>query len=713
MKNKSFKQLLIIFISLTVLLIPGIIFLLTKGPALSDSISDEICLINEISSGKSVYYFTGEAKLHNLLLLAPRFFASLIWTGFAGWRIALLKGFLYPYAIFVLILTAVCVFIKSDKYVLRLIPVLAGVILSSLFLFLLPARSFQGFFGNESQSLDEVYNLYSFLSENNIKNVYSTYRATNLIRVLSDGDITLYPIASYNDRRISPEYKYPEMISDNISLTSDPFYMVYSKEDEEVLIGSRRNLLGKCEYAGTSFVVYSYYYSDYVFDERLITDLLEFKEFGGDAEYETYFLSMYDIRSYSDEILDYMTGEDTYIFSKYTSSKPSERYFDIFNALILKSGDTKKVLWGIDPMIIYELTESDMGFRTYVDQHITRNVKNHPEITFRIFFPPHSLSYYSKYSEEEKSNIAKYYGFIVDDLKDYSNILWDFPGDIEWIYSNPYLFEKENDAETVADANISAFIGHLLSGSFASTSSGIGSRAGMLQKLVCEYKPEDSITSDLNNVNVVIFGDSIFDYTHNDTSIQDVLSNFSKADMLCYAICGTSAAESADGIHEAFGGELKSITSLKNDIKAIDKPGDRLVFIIEFGINDYMYSLPLDNPEKQPEIHSYKGSIRYYVSELRKAYPGCEILLLSPGYIYVCDNGNQRILGNSPILSDYRKASTELAEELSVDRMDLTKLKSIPKESYRDYLVGDMVHYNELGRLYIGKELIEFIAGMK
>ena len=466
--------------------------------------------------------------------------------------------------------------------------------------------------------------------------------------------------------------------------------MVYSAEDVETLISSRKDLLGKCEYSASSFSVYSYYYADYVFDNKLIEDLLEFEEFGGDAAYEAYFLSMYDISSYSDEILDYMLGTDTYVFTKYTSSKPSEKYFDIFNALILKSNETKLVLWGIDPMIIAELTESDSAFKTYVEQHLTRNIQNHPEISFRVFFPPHSLSYYSKYSEEEINNITEYYSFVVDALKDFPNVIWDFPGDIEWIYNNPYIYEGET--ETIKSDNVPTFIGHLLSGTFVSTSPEVIDKAKKLQEKVCEYNPVDDITSDLSNINVVIFGDSIFDYIHNDTSIQNVFSNFSGADMLCYAICGTAAGASPDGAAKPFGGQFESVSSLKKDIDSISSVDDKLIFIIEFGINDYMQGTPIDNINNPTDIFTYKGAMRYYISLLRDNWPNSEILLLSPGYIYICDDGNSRILGNSPILSDYRKASAELAKELDIKRMDLTDLKTIPKESYKNYLMADFGH---------------------
>ena len=85
---------------------------------------------------------------------------------------------------------------------------------------------------------------------------------------------------------------------------------------------------------------------------------------------------------------------------------------------------------------------------------------------------------------------------------------------------------------------------------------------------------------------------------------------------------------------------------------------------------------------------------------------------MSPGYIFVNNKGNDRIQGDSPVLSEYREAAKELSEEYGTCLFDLTELKSIPQKSYNDYL-EDGIHYGELGRLYIGKELIEFIADMK
>ena len=85
---------------------------------------------------------------------------------------------------------------------------------------------------------------------------------------------------------------------------------------------------------------------------------------------------------------------------------------------------------------------------------------------------------------------------------------------------------------------------------------------------------------------------------------------------------------------------------------------------------------------------------------------------MSPGYIFVNNNGSDRMQEDSPILSDYREAAKELSAEYGTYLFNLTAIKNIPQESYNDYL-EDGIHYGELGRLYIGKELIEFIAGMK
>lgn len=425
--------------------------------------------------------------------------------------------------------------------------------------------------------------------------------------------------------------------------------------------------------------------------------------------HDTYILSTYDIHAIDTDYINIIMAWDTYAFSENTFDNISSKDFKKTYSYILKSENAKRIIWGIDPLLIREKTGSDKAYKSFIKKYIVSAVKKHPEIDFRLVFPPHSLKYYSRYSDEDISNMSDYYGLLEDLLSDYANVQWDFPGNTEWIYENPYLFDGENEA--LKEINFNNYSGHLFADCFLISGNDVEKNAILLSERILEYRNTPVKSPDLNDANIVIFGDSIFAYRSDDTSIGKIIENFSGADVLSYAVSGSSAAISSKGT-SSLAVESSKIATREYEVSGFDSPDEDLIFIIEFGINDYMQGSPIDDPTDPYNASTYKGSIRNTIELIKNTRPESKIIIMSPGYIFVNNNGNDRMQENSPVLSDYREAAKELSSEYGTYIFDLTAIKNIPRESYNDYL-EDGVHYGELGRLYIGKELIEFIAGMK
>ncbi|MBR1649627.1 MAG: hypothetical protein IJ691_00515 [Lachnospiraceae bacterium] len=425
--------------------------------------------------------------------------------------------------------------------------------------------------------------------------------------------------------------------------------------------------------------------------------------------HDTYILSTYDIHAIDTDYINIIMAWDTYAFSENTFDNISSKDFKKTYSYILESENTKRIIWGIDPLLIREKAGSDKAYKSFIKKYIVGAVKKHPEIDFRLVFPPHSLKYYSRYSDEDISNMPDYYGLLGDLLSDYANVQWDFPGNTEWIYENPYLFEEET--ETLKEIDFNNFSGHLFADCFLISGNDVEKNAILLSERILEYRNTPVKSPDLNDANIVIFGDSIFAYRSDDTSIGKIVENFSGADVLSYAVSGSSAAANDLG-KPSLTDESEKIDSLESEISKIYSQGEDLIFIIEFGINDYMMGAPIDDESNRYNNYTYKGAVRSGIELIKSKWPESRLIIMSPGYIFVNNKGNDRMQGDSPILSDYREAARELSEEYGTYLFDLTAIKNIPRESYNDYL-EDGVHYGELGRLYIGKELIEFIAEMK
>ncbi len=425
--------------------------------------------------------------------------------------------------------------------------------------------------------------------------------------------------------------------------------------------------------------------------------------------HDTYILSTYDISAIDTDYINIIMGWDTYAFRDETLDTITSKDFLKTYSSILGCENTERIIWGIDPLLILEKTGSVKAYQSFIKKYIVKAAKKHPEIDFRLVFPPHSLRYYSSYSDNEIAGMSKFYKLLEDLLSDYQNVQWDFPGNTEWIYDNPFLFEE--DYETLKEINFNNFTGHLFADCFLISGKEVEKNAILLSELITEYRSNSAPASDLQDTNIIIFGDSIFAYRSDDTSIYKIIENCSGADVISYAISGSSAALSTDKT-PSFAYEFAMMEESENELLKIYSPGEDLIFIVEFGINDYMQGAPIDDFSDSYNASTYKGSIRKNIELIKGRWPESKIIIMSPGYIFVNNKGNDRIQGDSPVLSEYREAAKELSEEYGTCLFDLTELKSIPQKSYNDYL-EDGIHYGELGRLYIGKELIEFIADMK
>ncbi|MCR4618662.1 MAG: hypothetical protein K5669_10840 [Lachnospiraceae bacterium] len=425
-----------------------------------------------------------------------------------------------------------------------------------------------------------------------------------------------------------------------------------------------------------------------------------------EISYDTYFVSLYDKFVFDSEYIKVLMNWNTFVFSEDYPNLSDEFVFDEINSVILNFDYTERVFWGIDPLIIRITEGSDSSFDSFVKDHIVKEVSDHPEITFRILLPAHSIAYYSSLEKEDLSLLEGAYASFADALSPYENVEWDFPGNSSWIYENPGLYE--GDFETIKQPDSDAIIGHILADDFKCNNDEISEKASSLMYTIDNYNYTPHNLSDLD---IVIFGDSIFAYRQNDTAIHYILKNFTGADVICKAQSGAGACPYSDGNYSKnyFGGQLDDIAGLKKEVDEVHKDTDSLVFIIEFGINDYFRGIPVSSSDDPNSVSAFCGAVRTAVNNIRDIYPDSKILILSPGYINVMDKGTAKVTPDSSILDDYGNACTALSEELDLGLLCLTDLPGITPENFDSYL-NDGVHFNEDGCIIVTKYLIEKLS---
>ncbi len=232
---------------------------------------------------------------------------------------------------------------------------------------------------------------------------------------------------------------------------------------------------------------------------------------------------------------------------------------------------------------------------------------------------------------------------------------------------------------------------------------------------------EDAMVYKDGKLTVTVFGDSIFDNFRDETGIANRMSYDLDATVFNLAIGGTCATVEPDaylederwnctcglGMVKALIGDinidvLRDCTAtqiLRDHMEEIRKSD---VFIIEYGINDFLSVKPLSSDDYRSGMTTYVGSMREMVRLLQTNYPSAKIIICQPSYIFFYkDNGE--FIGNTYTLNnglgtefDYGGKAEVVANEYGTYYFSLDK-QGI--DSYNgDEMLMDGIHMSEAGR---------------
>ena len=564
------------------------------------------------------------------------------------------------------------------------------------------------------------------LAEKGIDKIYSTADIHEQVEKLTKGGINIITVASPYD--LTPVSG--EVSSENIT-AGEPFYIIFGND---TLLEYRDSLckhFATEEFSAEDFALYSYENIDYMQDEDLIFDLMELE----DKSYDGYFISMFDVKGFEPGDFSAFTGIEPYVFKKSFDTEKASEYLNLYESLIFKEDDEVKddtknagnkedekeagedekkagpavIYAGIDPMMIEKLS-GDLDLETYVGKKKESIIDAHKDTVFNIILPYYYIGHYASYSEPDISDMRNKYNKFVSLLSDSENVKIHFMNETEWICSNKCLFNEGSDI-SVKPENSKRIAANILTEAHVTAPEDFADRFSDFETTVLELDMSLQETADLSDTCVVIFGDSIFDLVRDDSSIQNVFSGYSGASVLNYSIGGVPAARIiTDGYPEIMGGELKDIETIKKDISAEMTEKKRLIFILEFGINDYLRSTPISNPEDYYDADTFEGALaRAIDTEILYEWPDAEILIMGPGLVGLNDFGRIPYIEGGHTLQEYRNCSADLAEQRGFKYMDLSEYLGFTEEDFDSYFYADMIHYNELGRLTAGFKLIEFI----
>ncbi len=255
-----------------------------------------------------------------------------------------------------------------------------------------------------------------------------------------------------------------------------------------------------------------------------------------------------------------------------------------------------------------------------------------------------------------------------------------------------------------------------------------------------EAEIQDSIEEDPIEIHeeddvfqVVILGDSIYDMVRDGTGLAYLVAEGLNANVYNLSVGGLSATvDQGDstvdsewnstcgvGIAKILSGKvsldsMRECTAKKLITENYDRFADTDLFIVEYGINDYLAEHPLGYGNFGSDYYYFINALEQIVDELRETAPNANILLCEPHFceFYGKDGA---FLGSSNMVSN--KYGTLVNYKENVDYVANTRgtylweayLNSgINGYNTADYLL-DGIHMTEAGRRKYADEMCSFI----
>ena len=233
---------------------------------------------------------------------------------------------------------------------------------------------------------------------------------------------------------------------------------------------------------------------------------------------------------------------------------------------------------------------------------------------------------------------------------------------------------------------------------------------------------------------IVVLGDSQFGNFRDENGLAYMLSLKCKANVYNLAIGGTCAgvtptegsshgedweSKGGCGIAQLICGKVpESIIDGETYVKAVFDSCDFSktdVFVIEYGINDYLSKIPIHSDEPL-SVRTYTGAINYIVTTLHNHFPDAQFIVCTPGYCQFFQSGTGAYIGDGNVTSNGYGVVREYCEEASnvcdsienCTSYDPYFLLDIDMENAQGFL-SDGIHMTTQGREKYVKMLSRFI----
>lgn len=379
---------------------------------------------------------------------------------------------------------------------------------------------------------------------------------------------------------------------------------------------------------------------------------------------------------------------------------------DYLQASMESENEVLRVFLCIDPYELEEQYYEDIyydekpaSYEEYLTERVFPFMNAHGEVEFNIFLPCYSVSYLASFSKEElEDRMDSWYKFMIA-LHWCNNANVSYLGDKEWLVAKDSNYitnvNFKDELEKLIYLYEYAYVDYRVTGPEYLE------KKDALLGYVNDYKEGKYDWSGIEDQKIVFMGDSVFAYSLiKDLQVPEFFADCTKADCYNLAKGGTLASnlgensfcQVADII--ARGEEPDAKLGLSEDYSRFFsecKEEDEVLFIINYGFNDYFCGVKISDEANLDDIETFQGALHKGINTLKISYPNSSFILLTPYLTDVGHYGKEIFTDYGGNLLDYVKAVENQAEIENVDLINMYEEFDITKDNMETRL-ADGVH---------------------
>ncbi len=364
---------------------------------------------------------------------------------------------------------------------------------------------------------------------------------------------------------------------------------------------------------------------------------------------------------------------------------------DYLETAFSSGNEVTHVFLMLDPLLLWDSSlHRNAQFAASLEEDLLPYIDTYAGAEFTIIFSAPSLAYWQSHADGDSDTYCNVIRVLAAPLSARENVSLYFPGQEEWLISNPDAYDTPTELNAGAARSTMLLV---LSGAMQYRDTETYSSLDRFSALVQQAVSSPATYPDLSDYDLVFFGDSVFGNYQDFASIPGVIGALTGAKVHNLAVGGSSATRS-DGENASFNEVVETLVNTSS----ISLPDDdKLCFIINYGLNDYFEGYPLEN---------YCDGLRTGIRALQDAYPNAHILVISSNYILSFEKGTAPKGDEENVLADYVAAAEDTAAAEGVDFLNINEVLQWDADNAAEYLV-DAIHPNEEGRWLFGVAVVD------